>query len=85
VKNAYLKSSFFCSFLAKAGGGWTYRAFAPASQKHENMGVAITAFAVWWIFYGIFTEPEHIFGHEPYPNLDDYTDEQLGIPPIDDE
>ena len=69
----------------KPSGGWTYRCFLPATKNQDNAGIAITAFAVWWIFYGIFTEPEHIFGHEAYPNVEEFTDEQLGIPPIDEE
>jgi hypothetical protein len=72
--------------LAKpGGGGWTYRDFEPATPQHENLATGIIALAIWWVFYGIFTEPGHIFGHEPYPNVEEFTDEQLGIPPIDDE
>ena len=71
--------------LGRASGHWTYRTFTPPKPHHEHIGTAIIAFTVWWIFYGIFTEPGHIFGHEPYPNVEEFTDEQLGIPPVDEE
>ena len=31
-------------------------------------------------FSGVFTEPEHILGHEPLPDVVQFTDEELGIP-----
>lgn len=71
--------------MKPGGGAWTYRCFEEPSQTNENIATGILAFTFWWIFYGIFTEPEHLFGHEPYPDTDKYTDEELGIPPDDEE
>ena len=37
----------------------------------------------FFLFLGIFTEPEHLIGHEAFLDVTQLTDEQLGIPPID--
>ena len=37
---------------------------------------------VHYLFLGVFTEPEHLFGHEPFPDVTKMTDEELHIPPI---
>ena len=74
---------------ALQGQAWAYRHRNPEPKK----GVVMTAnfigtFVYWWIFFHIFTEPGHLFGGSvfgefDFPNPEEWTDEELGIPPDD--
>jgi len=63
--------------------GWAYRNWdrpGPKGRQWNNVGFAFITFAYWWMFHGIFTEPEHIFGHGEYMDVTKLTDAELGIP-----
>jgi len=70
---------------ARSGGAWAYRALPPAPPNWCEYGShAILTITWWWIFHGLMTEPAHIFPFwDNYPEPEDWTDEQLGIPPDD--
>jgi len=65
--------------------GWTYRSYpAPPPARNYTASWAIMTVTWWWIFHGILTEPAHIFGFwDNYPEPENWTDEELGIPPDD--
>jgi len=63
--------------------GWAYRNWDEAPKRNLQGALAIHTLVWWWIFHGIFTEPEHLIGHEAFLDVTQLTDEQLGIPPID--
>merc|ERR1711890_80517 len=67
------------------GGDWTYRSMPkPPPQSHYTASWAMLVLVWWWIFYGVLTEPAHIFGFwDNYPDGEQWTDEELGIPPDD--
>merc|ERR1712107_199066 len=67
----------------RGGGaqGWAYKNWDPAPALNIKIGIALQTFTYWWIFHGVFTEPEHLFGHEPYLDVTQLTDEELRIPP----
>jgi len=77
----------FSTSKARTGGGeWTYRAIPPpAPRGNEIAATAVMTFAWWWMLYGCMTDYHHIIGSDPfgYPNPDEWTDEELGIPPDD--
>eukprot|EP00088_Acartia_fossae_P047824 TRINITY_DN5196_c0_g1_i2.p1 TRINITY_DN5196_c0_g1~~TRINITY_DN5196_c0_g1_i2.p1 ORF type:complete len:117 (+),score=5.69 TRINITY_DN5196_c0_g1_i2:40-390(+) len=83
--------NFATSRLRQGGGGsqggWTYRRHPEADHNIESgSGHFFMVLMYWWIFYGILTEPEHIVGYwygREYPDVTKMTDEELGIPPID--
>lgn len=52
---------------------------------NANIGKLSNILIWWWIFYNVFTSPELIFGHMDYPNPAAWTNEELGIPPDDEE
>ncbi|XP_049869612.1 NADH dehydrogenase [ubiquinone] 1 beta subcomplex subunit 2, mitochondrial-like [Pectinophora gossypiella] len=63
-------------------GVWTYRMPPPMPSKSSiYLAEGLGAFAWWWVFYHIFTEPEHIYGEWPYVDPCTWTDQELGIPP----
>ncbi|XP_023330387.1 NADH dehydrogenase [ubiquinone] 1 beta subcomplex subunit 2, mitochondrial [Eurytemora carolleeae] len=64
------------------GQGWSYRNWDPAPPERHTYALIVSTFVWWWIFHGVFTEPEHLFGHEPFPDVTKMTDEELHIPPI---
>ncbi|XP_069940235.1 NADH dehydrogenase [ubiquinone] 1 beta subcomplex subunit 2, mitochondrial isoform X1 [Cherax quadricarinatus] len=71
---------------AKYGGEWTYRTAPPPPPKSIIMKAEIMgAFMWWWILYHLFTEPEHITGEFPYPDVSKWTNAELGIPPDDED
>ncbi|XP_045603583.1 NADH dehydrogenase [ubiquinone] 1 beta subcomplex subunit 2, mitochondrial [Procambarus clarkii] len=64
------------------GGGWVYRTAPEAPQKITVMKAELLgAFMWWWIIYHLITEPEHLTGEFPYPDVSKWTDAELGIPP----
>ncbi len=34
----------------------------------------------WWIFWNLFTDYGHVIGEFPYPNTDNWTNKELGVP-----
>ena len=63
--------------------GWAYRNWddhGPKGRWWSNVGLCILTATYWWMFHGIFTEPEHIIGHGEYMDVTKLTDAQLGIP-----
>jgi len=79
-----LRSNFSTSTM-RAGDAWSYRTMPPhTSDKFKKISQGIMTFTWWWIFYGIFTEPAHIFGFwDNYPEPEKWTDAELGIPADD--
>ncbi|XP_055356047.1 uncharacterized protein LOC129601296 [Paramacrobiotus metropolitanus] len=58
----------------------------PCNTDHWQMhwqGWMIGVLMWWSILYGFFSEPEHLFGHYHQPDRRQWTDEELGIPPLD--
>lgn len=70
----------------KLHDGYLYRE-AGNLQGATNATIGKTAITIawWFIFYHLFTSPELIFGHMEYPDTAKWTDEELGIPPDDQE
>lgn len=66
--------------------GWLYREYGNL-QGAKNATVARLALTcVWWyIFYNLFKHPENVWGHMEYPDTSKWTDQELGIPPDDQE
>ena len=82
----------FATTLQRKGGGvdsWTYRRQNPRPPKYiEYMSTGVMTLVYWWMFWHIFTEPGHLFGGSRFGEFDfpcpeDWTDEELGIPPDD--
>jgi len=80
-------SAVKCSVRHSADiAGWHYR--MPRQnipKKHIYMAEGIMAFMWYWILWHCWYEPDHLVGHFPYPDPSKWTDEELGIPPIDED
>ncbi|XP_071513632.1 NADH dehydrogenase [ubiquinone] 1 beta subcomplex subunit 2, mitochondrial-like [Panulirus ornatus] len=81
-----LTRGFKTSVPRHGGGAWTYRT-APETPSKLTLFQAevLGAFMWWWILYHLITEPEHITGEFPYPDPSKWTDQELGIPPDDED
>eukprot|EP00090_Calanus_glacialis_P014113 TRINITY_DN2276_c0_g1_i1.p1 TRINITY_DN2276_c0_g1~~TRINITY_DN2276_c0_g1_i1.p1 ORF type:complete len:102 (+),score=33.96 TRINITY_DN2276_c0_g1_i1:52-357(+) len=67
---------------ARTGGSWSYRC-APSTPPPWTVKLAPAIMTVtwWWVFHGMMTEPAHIFPFwDDYPDPEQWTDQQLGIP-----
>ncbi|KAJ9583100.1 hypothetical protein L9F63_022543 [Diploptera punctata] len=65
---------------------WTYRAPQPPQKKYIRvMADALGGIMWWWIFWHLWHEWGHIVGEFEYPDPSKWTDEELGIPPDDEE
>ncbi|XP_064628938.1 NADH dehydrogenase [ubiquinone] 1 beta subcomplex subunit 2, mitochondrial-like [Lineus longissimus] len=68
------------------GGQWFYRRLGdPPERSRIIMAEGVMAFMWWWVLWHLWTEPEHITGHYEYPDVTKWTDEELGIPPDDED
>ena len=65
-------------FLIKTSYFRNWDAPGPKGRFWNNFGFAFITFAYWWMFHGIFTEPEHITGHGDYLDVTKLTDAELG-------
>ncbi|XP_041351731.1 NADH dehydrogenase [ubiquinone] 1 beta subcomplex subunit 2, mitochondrial-like [Gigantopelta aegis] len=64
------------------GGTWVYRRPAIPASKTTLIKAEVMGFVLWyWMLYHLWHEPEHIVGHFVYPEPEQWTDEELGIPP----
>ncbi|XP_064595436.1 NADH dehydrogenase [ubiquinone] 1 beta subcomplex subunit 2, mitochondrial-like [Liolophura sinensis] len=65
-------------------GAWTYREPpAPPPRYITTTAEVVGAIAWYWFLWHLWYQPEHVFGHFPYPDPSKWTDEELGIPPDD--
>ncbi|PNF22928.1 NADH dehydrogenase [ubiquinone] 1 beta subcomplex subunit 2, mitochondrial [Cryptotermes secundus] len=65
---------------------WTYRQPVPPPPKYVRvLAECVGGYMWWWIFWHLWHEPEHITGEFEYPDPSKWTDEELGIPPDDEE
>lgn len=66
--------------------GYFYRELGNL-QGAENVAVSTIAitFAWFYIFYNLWHAPENLFGHMEYPDTSKWTNQELGIPPDDEE
>ena len=68
---------FFCFFSAHYRQRPGYD-----GQKAHNWKLIAMTFLWWWVFYGIWTDPGHVFGHTQFqpPDPRKWSDTELGIP-----
>jgi len=74
---------FISTSKPRLGGDWYYRSLPPPQPKFELLAEASGAFMWWWIFWHCMTDYHHIIGHFDFPDIDGWTDEELGVPPDD--
>ncbi|XP_018018579.1 NADH dehydrogenase [ubiquinone] 1 beta subcomplex subunit 2, mitochondrial [Hyalella azteca] len=70
----------------KNGGVTVYRS-PPAHPPKKNLIAAelLGGFVWFWIFYRFFNDYEMLTNEWPYPDLSQWSDEELGIPPLDED
>ncbi|XP_075414869.1 NADH dehydrogenase [ubiquinone] 1 beta subcomplex subunit 2, mitochondrial [Tenrec ecaudatus] len=72
-----------------AGGGVhiepRYRQFPQLTRHQVLLGEFFSGFMWFWILWRFWHEPDAVLGHFPYPDPAQWTDEELGIPPDDDD
>ncbi|XP_071761856.1 NADH dehydrogenase [ubiquinone] 1 beta subcomplex subunit 2, mitochondrial [Centroberyx gerrardi] len=73
----------------KAGGGPhiepQYRQY-PQLTKSQKFQSELLSGAMWfWILWHCWHDPDAVLGHFPWPVASEWTDEELGIPPDDEE
>lgn len=73
----------------KASGGPhiepQYRQF-PQLTKKQKLDSELLSGAMWfWILWHCWHDPDAVLGHFPWPDASQWTDEELGIPPDDEE
>ncbi|XP_036367654.1 NADH dehydrogenase [ubiquinone] 1 beta subcomplex subunit 2, mitochondrial-like [Octopus sinensis] len=65
---------------------FSYRDVPPVTNKTILVLCNVVGFTVWyWMMYKVYHEFDHIVGHFTYPTPSKWTDEELGIPPDDEE
>ncbi|XP_070537463.1 NADH dehydrogenase [ubiquinone] 1 beta subcomplex subunit 2, mitochondrial-like [Ptychodera flava] len=66
-------------------GSLVYRGVPPPTRKAYLWGEAIMGLTWFWILWRYYHDPELIWGHFPYPDTSKWTNEELGIPPDDED
>ncbi|XP_034091756.1 NADH dehydrogenase [ubiquinone] 1 beta subcomplex subunit 2, mitochondrial isoform X2 [Gymnodraco acuticeps] len=62
-----------------------YRQFPIISKKHILESELLSGAMWFWILWHSWHDPDMVFGHFPWPEASEWTDEELGIPPDDEE
>ncbi|KAK2578312.1 hypothetical protein KPH14_002587 [Odynerus spinipes] len=61
---------------------WIYRDTNLDTDKKWIIAAEIAGgFAWWWVLYRFWYDYQHITGHWKYPDVSEWTDAELGIPP----
>ncbi|CAN9508394.1 unnamed protein product [Ophioblennius macclurei] len=62
-----------------------YRQY-PQLTKKQKFDSELLSGAMWfWILWHCWHDPDAVLGHFPWPDASQWTDEELGIPPDDEE
>uniref|UniRef100_A0A2K6UE09 NADH dehydrogenase [ubiquinone] 1 beta subcomplex subunit 2, mitochondrial n=1 Tax=Saimiri boliviensis boliviensis TaxID=39432 RepID=A0A2K6UE09_SAIBB len=76
-------------FSYSAGGGMhtepRYREFPEPPRSLVIWGETLSATMWFWILWRFWHDSEAVLGHFPYPDPSQWTDEELGIPPDDED
>ncbi|XP_069759754.1 NADH dehydrogenase [ubiquinone] 1 beta subcomplex subunit 2, mitochondrial [Narcine bancroftii] len=62
-----------------------YRQYPELTKNQVFQAEFLSGFMWFWILWHLWHDPDAVFGHFPYPDPSKWTDEELGIPPIDEE
>ncbi|CAB0013396.1 unnamed protein product [Nesidiocoris tenuis] len=63
---------------------YSYRCGAYPAPKHKIILAEIMGASMWcWVIYNVISEPEHLTGEFLWPDVKQWTDQELGIPPDD--
>ncbi|NXN81841.1 NDUB2 dehydrogenase, partial [Bombycilla garrulus] len=72
-----------------AGGGVhippRYRQFPELTRAQVIQSEMLSGFMWFWILWQFWHNSDMVLGHFPYPDASAWTDEELGIPPDDEE
>ncbi|XP_043944419.1 NADH dehydrogenase [ubiquinone] 1 beta subcomplex subunit 2, mitochondrial [Protopterus annectens] len=60
--------------------GPSYRQMPCVAKKPIFQAELLSGFMWFWILWHFWHTPEAVFGHFPYPDPSQWTDEELGIP-----
>uniref|UniRef100_A0A4W3ISG2 NADH dehydrogenase [ubiquinone] 1 beta subcomplex subunit 2, mitochondrial n=1 Tax=Callorhinchus milii TaxID=7868 RepID=A0A4W3ISG2_CALMI len=75
--------------LRRAGGDVhiesRYRQYPEVTKTQVWQSQFLSSFMWFWILWHLWHNPDAVFGHFPYPDPSKWTDEELGIPPLDEE
>uniref|UniRef100_A0A674I9V0 NADH dehydrogenase [ubiquinone] 1 beta subcomplex subunit 2, mitochondrial n=1 Tax=Terrapene triunguis TaxID=2587831 RepID=A0A674I9V0_9SAUR len=62
-----------------------YRQFLGLTRQQVIHGELLCGFMWFCILWHFWHNPDAVLGHFPYPDASKWTDEELGIPPDDEE
>nr|XP_032638400.1 NADH dehydrogenase [ubiquinone] 1 beta subcomplex subunit 2, mitochondrial-like [Chelonoidis abingdonii] len=62
-----------------------YQQFPRLTSWQVIHGEIFSGFTWFWILWHFWHNPDAVLGHFPYPDASKWTDEELGIPPDDEE
>lgn len=65
--------------------GLVYRGAIMPSRKQFWKGEMVCGAMWFWILWRFYHDPEEVLGHNPWPDASKWTDEELGIPPDDED
>ncbi|XP_037551583.1 NADH dehydrogenase [ubiquinone] 1 beta subcomplex subunit 2, mitochondrial [Nematolebias whitei] len=58
-----------------------YRQYPQLTKKQKFDAEFLSSFMWFWILWHFWHDPDAVFGHFPWPDASQWTDEELGIPP----
>ncbi|KAF5914497.1 hypothetical protein HPG69_016448 [Diceros bicornis minor] len=91
-RTSYIEDVASCShlcFVSSAGGGVhippRYRQFPQLTRSQVIQGEFFSGIMWFWILWRFWHDSEAVLGHFPYPDPSQWTDEELGILPDDED
>ncbi|XP_072530219.1 NADH dehydrogenase [ubiquinone] 1 beta subcomplex subunit 2, mitochondrial [Salminus brasiliensis] len=62
-----------------------YRHPPPVTRFQRVWGELLSSSMWFWILWNFWHTPDAVLGHFPWPDIEAWTDEELGVPPDDEE
>jgi len=57
--------------------------FTAKDKRNNTIADVSMGIVLAFVLYKCYSEPEHLLGEFPYPDSSEWTDEELGVPPIE--
>ncbi|XP_071942816.1 NADH dehydrogenase [ubiquinone] 1 beta subcomplex subunit 2, mitochondrial-like [Antedon mediterranea] len=85
IRQSLRIASRYSKNVRNMSGSPVYRGANHPGRREYFIGEFLAGSMWFWIMWRFYHEPEDVLGHFPYPDPSEWTNEELGIPPDDED